>query len=196
MLFFFQLINRWRATDDPATRNRLETNASVDGSRYVYVRPPWDSIRQGVWPKVPVPTGCLCVVSAWKTHAQLLTHSNNSGELISYCNPDTVPKLCTHNPNWSSLKPCEQRTIIIPILEVRKQRTQNLLLLFSCSVLWDSLQPHGLQHARLLCPSLPPVLCSKSCPLRWWCHPTISSSVTSFSRPQTFPASGSFQNLT
>ena len=43
------------------------------------------------------------------------------------------------------------------------------------------------------CPSLIPGACSNSCPLSWWCHPTISSSVTSFSSyPQSFPASGSF----
>ena len=57
----------------------------------------------------------------------------------------------------------------------------------------DSLLPHGLQHARLLCPSLSPWACSNSCPLSQWCHPTISSSVVPFfSCPQFFPASGSF----
>ena len=54
------------------------------------------------------------------------------------------------------------------------------LLLFSCSVLSDSLQPHRLQHARPLCPSSPGV-CSNSSPMRWWSHPTISSSVVPFS---------------
>ena len=58
----------------------------------------------------------------------------------------------------------------------------------------DSLQPHGLQHTRLLCPSPTPRTCSNSCPLSWWCHPTISSSVVPFfSHLQSFPASGSFQ---
>ena len=57
----------------------------------------------------------------------------------------------------------------------------------------DSLQPHGLQHARLSCPSLSPGVCSNSCPSSPWCHPTISSSVTPFSScPQFSPASGSF----
>ena len=55
-----------------------------------------------------------------------------------------------------------------------------------------SLQPHGLQHARLPCPSLSPGVCSNSCPLSWWCHPTILSSVIPFSCLQSFPASGSF----
>ena len=67
------------------------------------------------------------------------------------------------------------------------------LLLFSCSVVSDSLRPHGLQHARLPCPSPSPGACSNSCPLSQWCHPTISSSVIPFSSClQSFPASGSF----
>ena len=65
--------------------------------------------------------------------------------------------------------------------------------LFKCSVLSDSLWPHGLQHSRLPCPSPTLRVCSNSCPLSLWCHPTISSSVTPFSScPQSFPASGSF----
>ena len=53
------------------------------------------------------------------------------------------------------------------------------------------LQLHGLQHTRLPCPS--PRVCSNSCPLSWWCHPAISSSVIPFSSClQSFPASGSF----
>ena len=57
----------------------------------------------------------------------------------------------------------------------------------------DSLQSHGLQHIRLPCPPLSPILCSDSRPLSWWCHPTISSSVVPFSScPQSFRASGSF----
>ena len=56
-----------------------------------------------------------------------------------------------------------------------------------------SLEPHKLQHARLPCPSLTPQICSNSCPLSWWCHPTMSSSVVPFSSClQSFPASGSF----
>ena len=58
----------------------------------------------------------------------------------------------------------------------------------------NSLQPHGLQHARLSYPSPTPGAYSNSCPLSWWCHPTISSSVIPFpSRPQSCPALGSFQ---
>ena len=67
------------------------------------------------------------------------------------------------------------------------------LLLFSLLVVSDSLRPHGLQHTRFPCPSPSPRACSNSCPLSWWCHPTISSSVILFSCLQYFPASGSFQ---
>ena len=65
---------------------------------------------------------------------------------------------------------------------------------FSCSVMSDSLRPHEPQHARPLCPSPTPRVHPNSCPSSWWCHPTISYSVVPFSsRPQSFPASGSFQ---
>ena len=63
----------------------------------------------------------------------------------------------------------------------------------SRSIVSDSLQSHGPQHTRPPCPSPTPEVCSNSCPLSRWCHPTISSSVVSFSSClQSFPASGSF----
>ena len=70
-----------------------------------------------------------------------------------------------------------------------KRRTQ-----FSSvsSVVSDSLRLHGLQHARLPCPSPIPRACSNSCPSSQWCHPTTSSSVILFSCLRSFPASGSF----
>ena len=67
------------------------------------------------------------------------------------------------------------------------------LVQFSPSVKLDSLPLHGLQHARLPCLSPTPRTCWSSCPLRQWCHPTISSSIIPFySRLQYFPASGPF----
>ena len=64
---------------------------------------------------------------------------------------------------------------------------------FSCSVVSDSLRPHGLQHARLPCPSPSPRVYSTSCPLGRWCYLTISSSGAPFSFClQSFPASGAF----
>ena len=66
---------------------------------------------------------------------------------------------------------------------------------FSCSIMSDSLRPHGLQHARLPCPSPTPGACSNSCPLSQWCHPTISSSVIPFLLlPPIFPSIRVFSN--
>ena len=63
-------------------------------------------------------------------------------------------------------------------------------VLFTCTIV-PTLRPHGLQHARLPCPSPTPRACSTSCPLSQWCHSTISSSVVPFSsRLQSFLASG------
>ena len=84
-------------------------------------------------------------------------------------------------------------------LQMRKLRLwvggSLLLLFFRGLVVSDSLRPHGLKHAKLLCLHyLPPRVCPSLCPLSRRCHPTISSSVTPFSScRQSFPASGSFQ---
>ena len=65
---------------------------------------------------------------------------------------------------------------------------------FSCSVVSNSLRPHELQHARPPCPSPTLKVYPNSCPLSWWCHPTISSSDVPFSSSlQSFHTSGSFQ---
>ena len=65
---------------------------------------------------------------------------------------------------------------------------------FSCSVMSNSLRPHESQHTGPPCPSQTPRVHPNPCPSSHWCHPTISSSVVTFSScPQSFPASGSFQ---
>ena len=69
----------------------------------------------------------------------------------------------------------------------------SLAVQFSSVAQSDSLWPHGLKHAWPPCPSPTPGDYSNSCPLSWWCHPVISSSVVCFSSHlQSFPASGSF----
>ena len=77
--------------------------------------------------------------------------------------------------------------LIVPIFEP-------ICFIYCCcldAVVSNSLQPYGLQHARLPCPSLSPRVCSNSCLLCWWCHRTVSSSVSPFSScPQSIPASG------
>ena len=70
--------------------------------------------------------------------------------------------------------------------------TKHSSVQFSRSVVSDSLWPHESQHARPPCPSPTPGVYSNSYPLSWWCHPTISSSLTPFSCLQSFPASRSF----
>ena len=107
-------------------------------------------------------------------------------------------------PNWPKLPTCTP--VPLPSLwseTLAKSKPKTILwsqsmkadlaLLFSHSVVSDSLWLHGLQHTMLPCPSPSPRACSSSCPLNQWCHPTISSSVISFSScPQSFPASGFF----
>ena len=67
-------------------------------------------------------------------------------------------------------------------------------LLFNCQIMSYSLQPHGLQHGRLPCPSPSPRVCPNLCPLNQWCHLIISSSVVPFSFClQSVPHQGLFQ---
>ena len=74
------------------------------------------------------------------------------------------------------------------------QQTANRVSQLVSSVMFDSLWPHGLQHSRPLCLSPTPGVHPNSCPLSWWCHPTISSSALPFfSHLQSFSTSGSFQ---
>ena len=81
---------------------------------------------------------------------------------------------------------------VITVLLVSSPHFSHSSVQFSCSVLSNSLWPHGLQHARLSCPSPTLGACSNSCPSSWWCHPTNSSSVVPFSCLQSFPVSGYF----
>ena len=80
------------------------------------------------------------------------------------------------------------------VWQLLKQVKKVSLVQFSQSVMSNSLQPHGLQHARPPWPPPTPGVYSNSCPLSRWCHPITSSSVIPFSSQlQIFPASGSFQ---
>ena len=94
------------------------------------------------------------------------------------CKINGLFTLLLHLPN---LCPIKEPTIQIPSVQ------------FSGSVMSDSLRPHGLQHARIPCPSPSPRVSSNSCSLSQWCHPTISSFVIPFfSCLQSFPTIGSF----
>ena len=84
--------------------------------------------------------------------------------------------------------------IYLAFLKKISNSKTKITIQFSCSVTFDSLRSHGLQHTRPHCPSPTPRVYSNSCPLSPWCHPSISSSVIPFSSHlQSFPASESFQ---
>ena len=101
-------------------------------------------------------------------------------------------QVCHHRIGREIIACRNLRPVMVNLLETRFS-CSFLLLLFSGSVMSNSLWPHELQHARLLCPSLSPRVCSNSCSLSQWCHPVISSSVIRFSSSlRSFPASESF----
>ena len=76
---------------------------------------------------------------------------------------------------------CVTAPVSVLITAVSKAQHLPCVYVLSCSVVSDSVRPHGLQHTRLPCPSPTPGAYSNSCPLYRWCHPTISSSVVPFS---------------
>ena len=105
---------------------------------------------------------------------------------------------CLENPmdrmSLVGYSPWSHRRVRHKLANKQQRQYVRLCCALSHSVVSDSLGPHGLQHARLPCPSPTPRAYPNSCPLSRWCHPTISSSVISFSScPQSFPASGAFQ---
>ena len=112
-------------------------------------------------------------------HSLLLLWRAHFTFLFEFCIPTSISLL-------------EPQVTFLPYGVTTVYGKQQLFPQFS-SVTSNSLRPHRLQHARLLCPSPTPGAYSNSCPWRQWCHPTISSSVVPFSSClQSFPASGSF----
>ena len=93
---------------------------------------------------------------------------------------------------WVTIS-CNKYILLHWWIYMHKDRWVCFLLLLSCSVMSNSWRPHVLQHARLPCPLPSPRVCSNSCPLSQWCHPTISPSVIPYtSCLQSFRASESF----
>ena len=110
--------------------------------------------------------------------------------LSSLCSSHVQCTACTAVYSSSPAHLCRLNPLYYP-----ENRCYSLSVQFSCSVMSDSLRPHRLQHARLPCSSPTPGAYSNSCPLSWWCHPTISSSVVPFSSClQSFSGSGVFSN--
>ena len=99
-------------------------------------------------------------------------------------------KACQYTLKKFSLKFIKH---VLRMFNLKRTLLNGAVSQFSGSVMSDSLQPHGLQHTRLSCPSPTPGCYANSCPLSQWCHPAISSSVVHFSsRLQSSLASGSF----
>ena len=168
---------------------RLSTHAfMIEISIMEMVKPLWKCIYSGTptkhsgtgksqcspkpfWALAPGSSGC--VVSLAVSSALL-------GWWMSWPLPpgETCPEGNNHCKHTALPAVCVTSTLTDPNLggAGRKQS-------YSCSVtqLCLTLQPHGLQHTRLLCPSPSSRVCSDSCPLSWWCHLTISSSVNPFS---------------
>ena len=140
-------------------------NHLLPGSCDSWLRYVW-SKRRDAW-----------VLSPKSIYCHLYTFCPSSGPPLSlFSNPWGIPLSW-----WSSLQ-------VVSLFKPFQYCS-----LFRGLVMSKSLRLHGLQHVRLPCPSLSPRVCSNSCPLSWWCHPTISSSVTPFSScHQTFPVSGCF----
>ena len=100
-----------------------------------------------------------------------------------------------HKESWAPKNWSFQIVVLEKTLESSLDFKEIKSVHFSQSVVSDSFQPCGLQHARPPCPSPTPGVHSSSCPLSWWCHPAISSSVVPFSSCfQFFPAPESFSN--
>ena len=125
----------------------------------------------------------------------------NSGDVRDRC---SIPEL-GRSPEEGHGNPLQYSGLENPIVRgtwqatsrwgwKESKTTERISVQFSCSVVSDSLWPYGLRHARPPCPSPTPGIYSNSCPLSWWCHPTILPFVIPFSsRLQSFPASGSFK---
>ena len=129
------------------------------------------SYRVGPWVSCPP---CLPLHSSWKKppkHWKVFCDSRGMGNTLGL----VLDPLCLD----SHIIYC----LFIYLFVVAVQSLSHIWLF----------RPHGLQLARLPCPSLSPGVCSNSCPLSWWCHPTISSSPALFCFClQSCPASGSF----
>ena len=100
--------------------------------------------------------------------------------------------ICVGNPHESTTT---KKTLELKSDYIKMAGYMVQLVQFNCSVMSSCLWCHGLQHARLPCPSPAPGTCSNSCPLSQWCHPAISFSVIPLLLPPSiFPSIRVFSN--
>ena len=147
----------------------------------------WNRIRAGQW-------GGTCKES-WHNSKWRFQHSSATfpGLTVASRNLHTGVSYHLSSCRFPSQKSCLSLFKVKSPSKTNSEKRFIFTVQFSCSVVSDSLQPHGLQHSRPPCPSPTPGVYSNSCPSSQWIHPTISSSVVPFSSClQSFPASGSF----
>ena len=130
-----------------------------------------------IFPKIRVffSESALCI--RWPKFWNFSNHPSNEYSWLIYFSFDWFGLLSVQGTNLDSV--LKSRDISLP---TNKQLfflfSQSIL--FSSSVMSESLWPHGLQHARLPCPSPTPGVCSNSCPLSWWCHPLAMSVINTY----------------
>ena len=141
-------------------------------------QPTWNRKVFSLWDPIRHHVAGVFIVSLGKWDQMLYICNIDFSSAKNRGSENMVPSL--KEPTW--------------VLETCKQADKSH---FTCrrNIVAVQLQPYGLQHTRLPCPSLSPGVCSNSCPLNWWCHPTISSSVTPFSScHQSFSSIRVFSN--
>ena len=139
-------------------------------------------------------TWISCVSCVGRQVLYQLSHQGSLFSLIRQCLLLGETSLLVTSIHWFYFFYVWYMILLLLCVVLTTNTYFKLSVKFSHSVVSDSLWPHGLQHARLPCPSPTSKACSNSCPSSRWYHPTISSSVVPFSSHfQSFPASGSFQ---
>ena len=139
--------------------------------------------KKDKWDQIKLKNTCTEKETINKNKKKTLRMGESNGQRINFQNIQAA-----HTAQYKTNKPTKTWAE-----DLNRHFSKDASVQFSCSVISNSLGPHGLQHVRPPCPSPIPRVHSNSCPLSRCCHPTISPSVIPFSSHlQSFPASGSF----
>ena len=144
----------------------------------------------GLWaPLLSIPVLINDLLNSWGACFRHFYLCPDKTALSAHCNPCFRKEMLESGFSLGILA----LEYMLLIISLHWNNWDLLLLLFGHSVVSNSLWSHELQHVRLLSSSPSPRACSNSCPLNWWCHPPISSSLIPVSSClQSFPASGYF----
>ena len=139
--------------------------------------------KKDKWDQIKLKNTCTEKETINKNKKKTLRMGESNGQRINFQNIQAA-----HTAQYKTNKPTKTWAE-----DLNRHFSKDASVQFSCSVISNSLGPHGLQHVRPPCPSPIPRVHSNSCPLSRCCHPTISPSVIPFSSHlQSFLASGSF----